>query len=129
MRSVRRRVVMTLLTITALVHGGLSGTVMALHLADHDHDALPHESSTTAIELILHGHDHAQRTPEHQHIVVTVHPVLHVSKHARVSHPADAALHVDHASAARLATAVCRVPEVGGPSPPFPNRTVVILRI
>ena len=130
MRSMLHHVVVrsaAIMTIAALVQGGLVGMVIALHVADH-HDLLQHDDAS-CLDAIVHGHEHDRGTPDHDHSVVSAKPApQRFKRHPLPESPGGASCAVIPARPRVLFAWEGRT-ESCGPSPPFLPQTSVILRI
>lgn len=124
--SLRKR--LAILAIAAPVQGWLFVTAMALHLAQHDPDALLHDQRA-AIGIILHGHYHQSGTPEHHHAFVTAKPLPQHLKRLDLPNPPQAAAWAILSSAPSFPRSFRCEPEIIGPSPPSLIRMIAVLRI
>jgi len=131
MRSVFHQVALrgsVVLTIVALVQGGVLGTVLAVHAAQDDHDPLRHDE-WTGIELIVHGHDHERGTPDHDHSFVSAKPPPQHFERNDLQGPPHATSGAVLSWAPRIPLSLHHRTELCGPSPPSVNQTFVVLRI
>lgn len=116
------------LTIAALVQGGLIGMAMAVHTAHDHHELLGHDKSA-AIGLIVHGHDHDEGTPEHEHAFVSAKPAPQHFERNELRKPPLAAWSAVFPWSPRISLSFRRGTALCGPSPPPLNRTLAVLRI